>query len=433
MPHDASNDALLHLRDARTGREYTAPITHDTIRAMDLRKIKVEDGDFGMMAYDPAFTNTASCTSRITFIDGDKGILEYRGYSIADLAERATYPEICWLLLEGDLPTAEQAAEMKSELARMTILPERLGILERTLEGFPRDAHPMAMLGALLFAMGGHEPDSWNVREIGSRRRHGFALIARTPVLAAMVWRHRKGLPLVAPDRSLSYAGNFLRMVFADAEGDYEVNPVLEHAMDVLFTLHADHEQNCSTSSMRVVGSSEANPYSTAAAAVAALSGPLHGGANEAVLKMLAEIGTVDAIPAFMEQVRNREAKLMGFGHRVYKSYDPRAKIISEIAKDVFQVTGRNPLQDIAVELERIALAEEFFKSRNLYPNVDFYSGLIYQSLGFDPEYFTVLFAIGRMVGWVAQWDEMMADSEQKIARPRQVYLGERGRAMPSA
>jgi citrate synthase len=430
MPHDASNDSL-HLRDSRTGRELDVPITNDTIRAMDLRQIRVNESDFGMMSYDPAFKNTVSCTSRITYIDGARGVLEYRGYPIAQLAEHATFPDVCWLLLEGEYPTPEQSEEMKSSLARLSELPENLSNLHRTLEGFPRDAHPMTVLGALLFAASGSEPDSGDVRDVTCRRRHSLALIARTPVLAAMVWRHRKGLPMVAPHPSLSYAGNFLRMVFADADGSYELDPVLERAMDVLFTLHADHEQNCSTSTMRVVGSSEARPYSSAAAAVAALSGPLHGGANEAVLKMLAEIGSTAAVPAFMEKVKNREAKLMGFGHRVYKSYDPRAKIISEIAKEVFEVRGRNPLLDIAVELERIALAEEFFKSRNLYPNVDFYSGLIYQSMGFDPEYFTVLFAVGRMVGWVAQWDVLMADDEQKIARPRQVYAGERGRSMP--
>ncbi len=420
----------LSIRDERTGRNYCLPITNDTILAMDLRQIRVHEGDFGMMAYDPAFKNTASCTSRITYIDGDRGVLEYRGVPIEQLAQGATFTDVCGLLFEGTYPTPEQSAELREAFARMSVLPEHLAGLHRTLEGFPRDAHPMAMLGALLFAMGGSERDADDVRDIGCRRRHGMALVARMPVLGAMVWRYRKGLPLVTPDRGLSYAGNFLRMAFADADGNYELSPVLERAMDVLFTLHADHEQNCSTSAMRLVGSSEATPYATAAAAVAALSGPLHGGANEAVLKMLAEIGSVDAIPDFMERVRNREAKLMGFGHRVYKSYDPRAKIISDIAREVFEVRGRNPLLDIAVELERIALAEDFFKSRNLYPNVDFYSGLIYQSMGFDPEFFTVLFAIGRMVGWVTQWDEMLGDDEQKIARPRQVYLGERARSL---
>ena len=430
MPQDASKQPCLSVRDERTGKEYRLPITNDTVNAMDLRPIRVRADDFGMMAYDPAFTNTVSCTSRITYIDGDVGVLEYRGYPIDQLAERCTFPEVCWLLLEGELPSPAQRAEFAAELARTSVLPAALSGIGRTLSGFPRDAHPMTMLGALLFAMGGSEPGADDVRDAACRRRHARALVARTPVLAAMVWRHRKGLPPVAPDPTLSYAGSFLRMVFADESGRYDVNPVLERAMDVLFTLHADHEQNCSTSTMRVVGSSEATPYSAAAAAVAALSGPLHGGANEAVLKMLAEIGSVDAIPEFMDRVRNRDAKLMGFGHRVYKNYDPRAKIISEIAKEVFEVRGRNPLLDIAVELERIALAEDYFRSRNLYPNVDFYSGLIYQSLGFDPEYFTVLFAVGRMVGWVAQWDEMMADPEQKIARPRQVYLGARNRSL---
>ena len=428
MSDDSTNDTL-HVRDERTGREYRLPITHDTVRAMDLRPIKVNDGDFGMMAYDPAFTNTVSCTSRITFIDGGKGILEYRGYPIALLAEGATYPEVCHLLITGELPTPEQKAAFETNLAREAALPAGI---ERLLDGMPRDAHPMAVLGALMMALGGHEACG-DVRDPVERKRQVVKLVAKTPLLAALAWRHRRGLPPVAPDASLSYSGNFLRMVFADADGRYDVSPVLERAMDVLFTLHADHEQNCSTSTMRVVGSSEATPYQCAAAAIAALSGPLHGGANEAVLRMLAEIGSMEAIPGFMEKVRNRDAKLMGFGHRVYKSYDPRAKIISEIAKEVFEVTGRNPLLDIAVELERIALAEDFFKSRNLYPNVDFYSGLIYQSMGFDPAYFTVLFAVGRMVGWAVQWDELMGDDEQKIARPRQVYLGERGRTMPGS
>jgi citrate synthase len=429
MPDHASTDPIIKLHDTRTGRDYELPTRYDTIRAMDLRQIKEHLGDFGMMAYDPAFKNTVSCTSRITFIDGGRGILEYRGYPIDQLAERSSFTDVCYLLFEGELPTPRQSDAFKSAIRDAATLPEGL---ENVLSGIPRDAHPMAVLGALVMALGCHAPDAKDVRDAKCRQQHALNLLAQTPLLAALVWRHRIGQPMVAPDPSLSFAGNFLRMVFAEGD-EYEVDPVLERAMDVLFTLHADHEQNCSTSTMRVVGSAEATPYNAAASAIAALSGPLHGGANEAVLRMLAEIGSMDAIPDFMEKVRNRDAKLMGFGHRVYKSYDPRAKIISEIAKEVFEVRGRNPLLDIAVELERIALEEEFFKSRNLYPNVDFYSGLIYQSMGFDPAYFTVLFAVGRMAGWVTQWDELMADPEQKIARPRQVYLGERGKSVPGA
>jgi len=428
MPNDTTQDAHLTLHDSRTGREFELPIVNDTVKAMDLRQIHAHLGDFGMMSYDPAFKNTVSCTSRITFIDGGRGILEYRGYPIDQLAERSNFPDVCYLLFQGELPTPRQSAAFKTQMTEASVLPEGI---ENVLAGVPRDAHPMAVLGTLMMALGCHEPGAKDVRDGECRRIHSLNLLAKTPLLAAMVWRHRINKPLIAPDPSLSFAGNFLKMVFAEDES-YEVDPILERAMDVLFTLHGDHEQNCSTSTMRVVGSSEATPYNSAAAAIAALSGPLHGGANEAVLRMLAEIGSVEAIPAFMEKVRNREAKLMGFGHRVYKSYDPRAKIISEIAKEVFEVRGRNALLDIAVELERIALEEDFFKSRNLYPNVDFYSGLIYQSMGFDPAYFTVLFAVGRMAGWIAQWDELMADSEQKIARPRQVYLGERGKTVPA-
>ncbi len=426
MPQDTPSNDTLHVRDSRTGQELALPITNDTVPAMGLRQLKVQDDDFGMLSYDPAFKNTVSCTSRITFIDGGRGILEYRGYPIEQLAERASFEEVIWCLLEGDLPSRGQLDEFHAELSGYQAISDTVA---KTLAGFPRDAHPMSMLMALVVAAGAQEPDARNVRDPAERRAQAKKLVARMPVLAAHVWRHRKGLAPVTPDPSLSYAGNFLRMVFAESD-DYTVDPVLEKAMDVLFTLHGDHEQNCSTSTMRVVGSAEASPYNAAAASIAALSGPLHGGANEAVLKLLASIGSVEAIPAFMEKVRNREAKLMGFGHRVYKSYDPRARILGQIAHDVFELTGRNPLLDIAVELERIALAEDYFKSRNLYPNVDFYSGLIYQSMGFEPEYFTVLFAIGRMPGWVSQWDELMGDSEQKIARPRQVYLGERQRTV---
>ncbi len=421
-------EPVLEIRDRRTGASYELPIADGAIRAIDLRQIRTDQEDFGLLSHDPAFTNTTSCRSKITYIDGDRGILEYRGYPIDQLAERSTFPEVSWALLHGDLPDAAQLAQWKTDLAaRTAVHPQVL----RTLEGFPRDAHPMPMLIALLASLGARASEARHVRDREVRREHIARIIAQVPVLAAAAWRHRRGLPQVAPRPELGYVGNFLHMISAkDADDRTAVNPVLERALDVLFTLHADHEQNCSTAAMRGVGSSEADPYSSAAAAVAALSGPLHGGANEEVLRMLAEIGSTDAIPAFMERVRAKKAKLMGFGHRVYKSYDPRAKIIARTSKEVFEVTGRNPLLEIAVELERIALSEPYFIERNLYPNVDFYSGIIYQSMGFDPAYFTVLFAVPRTSGWLSQWDEMLDDPEQKIARPRQLYTGHRGRAV---
>ncbi len=424
MPNDSQDN--LTIRDGRTGREYALPITNSTVPAMGLREVKVTEDEFGMMSYDPAFKNTACCTSRITYIDGARGVLQYRGYPIEQLAEGTSFVEVCYALLEGDLPNRAQLDAFGSELASYGSLPSGL---ERTLDGFPRDAHPMSMLMGVLVALGAHDVDATRVRDPEARSMRTRKLIAQMPLLAAAVWRYRQGWQPIAARPELGYAADFLRMVGSE-DGDVDPDPVLAHALDVLFILHGDHEQNCSTSTMRVVGSAEATPYAAAAAAVASLSGPLHGGANEAVLRMLAEIGDATGIPAYMQRVRDKEAKLMGFGHRVYKSYDPRARIIGGIAHEVFAKTGRNPLLDVAVELERIALAEEYFKARNLYPNVDFYSGLIYQSLGFDPAYFTVLFAIGRTPGWVAQWNEMMGDKEQKIARPRQVYVGERDRSV---
>lgn len=419
----------LHVTDQRTGRSYDLPITDGTIKAMDLRQIQTDPEDFGLLAHDPAFTNTTSCRSAITYIDGDRGILEYRGYSIADLAEKATFPEVQWLLLNGELPDDTQLGAWNADLASRAQLPA--GLLN-TLSGLPRDAHPMSVLMTLVAALGGYNAGSRAVRDGKARAEHIRRLLAQMPLLAGAVWRHRTGRPQIAPRADLSYAANFLRLVFAkDADDPVEIHPTLVRAMDVLFTLHADHEQNCSTAAVRSVGSSEADPYSCVGAGVAALSGPLHGGANEEVLRMLEDVGGVANIPSYMARVKDKKAKLMGFGHRVYKNYDPRARIIAGIAKQVFEVTGKNPLLDIAVEMERIALSEEYFISRNLYPNVDFYSGLIYQSMGFDLAYFTVLFAVGRAPGWLAQWDEMIRDPEQKIARPRQIFTGHRARKFP--
>jgi citrate synthase len=419
-------DPSLHITDNRTGKSYDLKVADGAIKAMDLRQMQTDPEDFGLLSHDPAFTNTTSCKSRITFIDGDKGILEYRGYPISELAERAKFTEVAWALLHGDLPTKAQHDDFTADLANRATLPANL---LKTLDGMPKDGHPMPMLMALTAGLGTYNNDARHVRDRSVRREHITRIIARMPLLGAAVWRHRKGLPQVAPRPELGYVGNFIWMIRAKDQNDRTpVNPTVEKALDILFTLHADHEQNCSAAAMRGVGSSECDPYSCSAAAIAALSGPLHGGANEEVLRMLAEIKTVAAIPAFMEGVRNKTAKLMGFGHRVYKNYDPRAKIISKVCHEVFAVTGKNPLLDIAVELERIALHEKYFIERKLYPNVDFYSGLIYESLGFDPSFFTVLFAVPRTSGWLAQYDEMLDDPEQKIARPRQIYLGHRGR-----
>ena len=411
----------LTITDNRTGKTYEIPIQHDTIHATDLRQIKVAQDDFGMMSYDPAFLNTASCTSRITFIDGEKGILRYRGYPIEQLAEKSNYLEVAYLLLHGELPNREQSKEWVFNITHHTIVHENM---KKVLDGFHHDAHPMGMLVSTVAALSTFYPNARRVHDGENRKKQIYRLIAKMPTLAACAYRHSVGMPYTYPDNELSYTGNLLNMMFRMTEPKYKPNPVLEKALDVLFTLHADHEQNCSTSAMRNVGSSQVDAYSATAAAAAALYGPLHGGANEAVLRMLAEIQTKDNVTAYIKKVKGGEVRLMGFGHRVYKSYDPRAKIIKEIAYKVFEVTGRNTQIDIAIELERIALQDEYFVKRKLYPNVDFYSGIIYQAMGFPLDMFPVLFAIGRTSGWLAQWEEMLTDPEQKIARPRQVYLG---------
>jgi citrate synthase len=419
----ASN--TLSITDNRTGRQYEIPIEDETIRSIDLRRIKVQDDDFGLMTYDPAFMNTASCRSSITYIDGDKGILEYRGYPIEQLAERSTYLEVAYLLVHGELPTQAQLDTWTHEITIHTFVHENV---KEFMQGFRYDAHPMGMLLASVGALSTFYPEATQIKDIDLRYAQIVRLIAKLPTLAAFAYRHNRGMPYVYPDNDLSYAGNFLSMVYKIAELKYQPDPRIERALDVLFILHADHEQNCSTSAVRSVGSSQVDPYSSVAAGVAALYGPLHGGANEAVLRMLRRIGTTDDIPAFVEGVKRGDERLMGFGHRVYKNYDPRARIIKRAAQDVFEVTGTNPLLDIALELERIALEDDYFVSRKLYPNVDFYSGLIYEALGMPVEMFPVLFAIGRTSGWIAQWLEMIDDKEQKIARPRQVYTGGRER-----
>jgi citrate synthase len=414
--------STLSITDNRTGKSYEIPVQDGTIRALDLRQIKASDDDFGLMTYDPAFTNTASCKSSITFIDGDKGILNYRGYPIEQLAEHSTYLDTAYLILNGELPSKAQHDEWVYNVTHHTMVHENIKDL---LDGFRYDAHPMGMLMSTVAALSTFYPEAKNVRDGKIRRDQIFRLIAKIPTLAAFSYRHLMGLPYAYPDNDLSYTGNFLQMMFKMGR-KYQGDPVLERALEVLFILHADHEQNCSTSAMRGVGSSEVDPYSAIAAAIAALYGPLHGGANEMVLRMLNEIGSKDHIPQFIKEVKTSggEVRLMGFGHRVYKNYDPRAKIIKRMADQVFEVTGRNPLLDIALELERIALEDDYFVKRKLYPNVDFYSGLIYQAMGFAVDMFPVLFAIPRVSGWLAQWDEMMADKDQKIARPRQIYTG---------
>ncbi|MCM2256718.1 MAG: citrate synthase [Vicinamibacteria bacterium] len=412
----------LSITDNRTGKTYEVPIEHGTIKALDLRQIKTGADDFGLMTYDPAYTNTASCKSRITFIDGDKGILNYRGYPIEQLAEQSTHLETAYLILNGELPTKAAHDEWIFNITHHTMIHENI---KDVLDGFRYDAHPMGMMLAAVGALSTFYPEAKDVRNKAVRRDQIFRLIAKMPTIAAFAYRHAMGLPYAYPDNDLSYCGNFLQMMFKTA-GRYKVDPVLERALDVLFILHADHEQNCSTSAMRGVGSSETDPYSATAAAIAALYGPLHGGANEAVLRMLKEIGSKDNVPAFIKECKESggDVRLMGFGHRVYKNYDPRAKIIKKMADQVFEVTGRNPLLDIALELERIALSDDYFVKRKLYPNVDFYSGLIYQAMKFPVDLFPVLFAIPRVAGWLAQWEEMLEDKDQKIARPRQVYLG---------
>ncbi len=411
----------LTITDNRTGKTYEIPIEHGTIRAMDLRQIKAAQDDFGLMAYDPAFTNTASCKSRITFIDGDKGILRYRGYPIEQLAERSTYLETAYLLVKGELPKLSNLNAFVTNITLHTMIHENI---KKFMDGFRYDAHPMGILVGTVGALSTFYTDAKRIFDPESRRVQTHRLIAKMPTIAAFAYRHSIGMPYAYPDNDLSYTGNFLNMLFKKTELKYKPNPVLERALDVLFVLHADHEQNCSTSAMRGVGSAHVDPYSAIAAATAALYGPLHGGANEAVIRMLMGIGSVEHIPAYIRRVKAGELRLMGFGHRIYKNYDPRGKIIRQIADAVFEVTGPSPLLAIALELERIALADDYFVSRKLYPNVDFYSGIIYQAMGFPLDMFPVLFAIPRTAGWLAQWAEMLLDEEQKIARPRQIYLG---------
>jgi citrate synthase len=415
-------DGVLHVTDSRTGREYDLPITAGAIRALDLRQIKASDDDFGLLSYDPAFQNTANCRSAITFIDGEKGILRYRGYPIEELAERASFLDVAWLLMRGELPSKEQSSAWADEITRHTYVHENV---KKFIDGFHHDAHPMGILVSTIAALSTFYPGAKTIFDTERRHEQVVRLIAKMPTLAAFAYRHAMGLPYAYPDGELSYAGNFLNMMWRMTEPRYHPDPVLTRALDVLFILHADHEQNCSTSTMRVIGSSQADPYSAAAGAGAALYGPLHGGANEQVLRMLNDIGSVGNIPAYIDRVKQGEIRLMGFGHRVYKNFDPRATMIKAIADQVFQVTGRNRLLDIALELERIALADEYFVSHRLYPNVDFYSGIIYQAMGFPVEMFPVLFAIGRMPGWLAQWEEGILDPEQRISRPRQIYVGE--------
>jgi citrate synthase len=414
-------EGTLSVTDNRTGRVYEIPIKEGAIPAVALRDITAGDDDVGLLSYDPAFMNTASCRSAITFIDGERGILRYRGYPIQELAEHASFLEVAWLLLEGELPDHRQLQEWTDEVVHHTFIHENI---KKFIDGFHHDAHPMGILVGTVGALSTFYPDAKRIDDPAARRRQVVRLIAKMPTLAAFAYRHARGLPYAYPDNQLSYPGNFLNMMWKSTELQYRPDPVLEHALDVLFTLHADHEQNCSTNAMRAVASSQVDPYSAAAAAVAALYGPLHGGANEQVLRMLNEIGSVERVPAYVARVKKGEMRLMGFGHRVYKNYDPRARIIKQVADDVFKVTGLNPLLEIAVELERIALEDDFFVSRRLYPNVDFYSGIIYQAMGFPVETFPVLFAIGRMPGWLAQWEEGLNDPEQRIARPRQIYVG---------
>ena len=411
----------LTVVDNRTGKTYEVPIQDGTVRAADFRQIKVSDDDFGLMSYDPAFMNTAACRSAITYIDGDKGILRYRGYPIEQLAEKSTFLETAYLLLNGELPSAAELDGWVYQVTHHTIIHENI---KKFIDGFHHDAHPMGMFVSAVAALSTFYSEAKRISDEKMRSNQIVRLIAKTPTLAAFAHRHSVGMPYAYPDNDLSYTGNFLNMMFKTTEVKYSPHPVLERALDVLFILHADHEQNCSTSAMRGIGSSHPDPYSTMAGAAAALYGPLHGGANEEVLRMLREIGSIDAIPAYLQRVKKGEVRLMGFGHRVYKNFDPRAKIIKHTAEQVFDVTGKNPLIDIALELERIALQEEYFVTRKLYPNVDFYSGIIYEAMKFPVDIFPVLFAIGRTPGWLAQWQEMLLDKEQKIARPRQVYTG---------
>ncbi len=417
----------LTITDNRTGKQYEVPVTDGTIRAIDLRQIKTGEDDFGLMTYDPAFLNTAACRSAITFIDGDRGILRYRGYPIEQLAEQSSFLDVAFLLSEGELPTAEQRAKWEHDIRFHTYVHTNI---MKFLDGFRYDAHPMGMLLSAVGALSTFYPDAKDIHDPATRYIQRVRLMAKLPTLAAFAFRHSRGLPYEFPRNDLDYIGNFVNMTFSIG-GKHEPNPVLQRALEILLILHADHEQNCSTSSVRAVGSSQVDPYSAVSAGIAALYGPLHGGANEAVLRMLDEIGDAKQIPGFIERVKQGEGRLMGFGHRVYKSYDPRAKLIKQVADDVFAQTGLNPKLEIALELERIALEDDYFISRKLYPNVDFYSGLIYQAMGYPTDYFTVLFALGRLPGWLAQWEEMLGDKEQKIARPRQIYTGLELREVP--
>ena len=413
----------LTITDNRTGKQYDLPIENDTIKALDLRKIKVNTDDFGLMTYDPAFMNTASCKSRITFIDGDQGILEYRGYPIDELAEKSSYLEVAYLLLHGQLPGESELKDWIWNITHHTFINESI---KKVMDGFHYDAHPMGMFIGTLGALATFYPDAKNIFDQESRWKQIYRLVAKVPTIAAFAYRHRIGMPYAYPDNDLSYEGNFLNMMFKTTELKYKPDPVLERALSILFILHADHEQNCGTNAMRSIGSAQTDPFSSMAGAAAALYGPLHGGANEMVLRMLREIGSIKNIPEYIKRVKAGEFRLMGFGHRVYKNFDPRAQIIKKAAYDVFEVTGKDPLLDIALELEKIALDDEYFVKRKLYPNVDFYSGIIYQAMNFPVDMFPVLFAIPRTSGWLAQWAEMLDDEDQKIARPRQVYLGER-------
>ncbi|MBI2976419.1 MAG: citrate synthase [Chloroflexi bacterium] len=420
MPADT-----LSITDNRTGKSYEIPISQGAIKATDLRQIRTDGEDFGLMTYDPAFMNTASTRSAITYLDGDRGILRYRGYPIEQLAEKSTYLETAYLILFGELPNAQQLADWDFEITHHTFLHENT---KRLMEAFRYDAHPMGMFISVVAALSTFYPEASQIGDADNRLLQIKRLIAKVPTIAAFSYRHSLGRPIVYPDNDLSFPGNFLNMMFRMAEAKYQSNPVLERALDVLFILHADHEQNCSTNAMRAIGSSQVDPYSALAGAAAALYGPLHGGANEAVLRMLHQIGSKANVPAFIDKVKQGDGRLMGFGHRVYKNYDPRAKIIKRTADEVFEITGRNPLLDIALELERIALEDDYFVSRKLYPNVDFYSGIIYQAMKLPTSMFPVLFAIPRTVGWLTQWAEMLADPDQKIARPRQIYTGPEAR-----
>jgi citrate synthase len=411
----------LTITDNRTGKTYEVDVRDGAIRAMDLRQIKVADDDFGLMSYDPAFKNTANVRSDVTFIDGDAGILRYRGYPIEQLAEHSSFLEVAYLLLHGELPTADEYDQWVYDITHHTFIHENI---KKFIDGFHHDAHPMGILVSTVGALSTFYPEAKGIDDADARQEQIIRLIAKFPTLAAFAYRHRIGMRYAYPDNDLSFAGNFLNMMWKTTELKYEPDPVLERAMDVLLILHADHEQNCSTTTMRAIGSSDADPYSAAAGATAALYGPKHGGANEAVLRMLSEIGSVDQVPDYVKAAKEGDFRLMGFGHRVYKNYDPRAKVIQKLAHEVFEVTGKNPLLDIAVELEKIALEDDYFVERKLYPNVDFYSGIIYQAMGFPTSMFPVLFAMGRIPGWLAHWQENLLDDEQAIVRPRQLYVG---------